>query len=395
MKKWLLLFPLLGILAFPWSCGNSPSNPATPTPTFTPTPTNWGGFTSTYTGTPTSTATSTATNLNGITNTPTLSPSITNTPTITNSPTVTNSPTPVNTPTYTWTTQPTSTPVVNATPIPTVTAQWMPSGLQYPNGVAYGNNLIYVAEGNGENSQAQVLVLNANGGVSTAITQYGTDNFTQPYGVALNQAGTTLFVLDGGSPGVLYAFTSGWLAAGAVTVLGSGSVTSGPEGIAVDSSGTTVFVSDYLNNMIDEYSYSGSSFAFVQSLTNNFNGPSGLVTDSFSNLYVADSGNAGIQKFDGSNWSGFASTAINGSSDVFGLGIDGTGNIYACDAGNSVIQEFSSNGALLSIWGAGTGGQAFSSPDGIAFTGTQIIVSDYSNGAGIPYGTGSLLVFNP
>jgi DNA-binding beta-propeller fold protein YncE len=177
----------------------------------------------------------------------------------------------------------------------------MPSGLEYPNSVAYANNSLYVPEGDG-NADDQVLVLNSSTGTTiTTITGYGSNNFIQPYGVALNQAGTTIFVLDGGSPGVIYAFTSGWVTAGFVTIGGTGSF-SGPEGIAVDPSGVTVYVSDAINNQIDEYLYLGSSFTsspVTQWSTGveNFNTPSGLVLDSSNNLYVADSGNYYIQVY--------------------------------------------------------------------------------------------------
>src|SRR5208282_469266 len=160
------------------------------------------------------------------------------------------------------------------------------------------------------------------------------------------------------------------------------------------------YVSDYLNNQVDEYTYNGSSFSFVTSLTNGFNGPSGIVLDSSNYLYVADSGNQQIQKYNGSTWSVFANTDIfsDNSSDIVGLGVDSLNNIYACDAGNSLVQEFASDGTLKATWTAGSNGEAFSSPDGIAFTGSQIIVSDWSNNGPYPnygYGSGSLLVFNP
>lgn len=405
MKNWFILFFLLGVLAFPWSCGNSPTSPAS-TPTFTPTPTNWAGYTSTITATPTMTATATATNLNGNTSTPTLTPTTgpnTNTPTFTNIPTSTNTATYTIPPTNTITPWPTSTPAVSVTPLPNVIAQWTPSGIKYPNGVAYNSNsqLIYVAEGGDTVSQVQVL--NTSGVVQGTITQYGTVNFTEPYGVAFN-SGTT-FVLDGGSPGAVYAFSAA-TTAGAVTIAGAGSL-SGPEGIAVDSTGVTVFVSDALNNQIDVYTYSGTSFTAVTSWTSGvgaFNTPSGLVIDSNNNLYVADSGNEQIQMLNGSSstWSIFASTDIfsDGYSNVFGLGVDSSNNIYACDAGNSMVDQFASNGALLTYWAGGTGAETFSSPDGIAFLSNgQIVVSDWNNNGSATnnysYGSGSLLVFNP
>lgn len=409
MKKWLYFLLGLGVLAFPWACGNSPSSP-TPTAPVAPTPTNWAGYTSTITNTPTITGTPTMTPTVGSpTITPTQPPTATNTPTnlagntSTPTPTITstNTVTSTNTPTSTITPWPTDTPAINPTAVPVFNAQWVPgNGFAYPNGVAYNsaNNSIYVAEGGDGVSQVQVLTT---AGSATYVQYgYGAVSFTEPYGVALNNAGTTIFVLDGGSPGAIYAFTSSWGTAGSEVIGGANA--SGPEGIAVDPSGVTVYVSDYLNNQVDEYTYNGSSFTPVATLTNGFSGPSGLVLDSSNNLYVADSGNQKIDKYNGSAWSPspFAYTDIfsDNSSDIVGLGVDGSNNIYACDAGNSLVQEFALDGSLLAAWPGGSGAEAFSSPDGIAFTGSQIIVSDWSNNGLAPnygYGSGSLLVFNP
>lgn len=411
MKKWLLLFLALGILVFPWACGKSPTSPV-PTPAFTPTPTNWANLTSTNTGTQTMTATSTATNQGGLTSTPTP----TATSTATNLSGYTSSPTPTITATSTitsiFTPSSTVTPVPTVTPSSTITpnsapiTQWIPANVLNPNGVAYdlGSGKIYVAE-----DGAQVQVINSSAGVLHTQTTYGTTSFTEPYGVAISNAGATLFVLDGGTPGAVYAFTSSWGTAGSVSIAGNSVTLSGPEGIAVESGVTSyVYVSDTLNRQVDEFSYDGASFFPVTqwSVGANavpFNTPSGLALDGSGNLFVADSYLQQIQEYSAATsvWSVFASTDnfTTNSSDVFGLGIDPLGNVYACDAGNSLVQEFSPSGGFEAALIGGSGNAAFASPDGIAFMSPSspatIIVSDYSNGPGIPYGAGSLLEMTP
>lgn|GEM_PF-6843498 len=417
MKIWLL--PLLGLvaLAFPWACGNSPTNPAA-TPVFTPTATNWGNLTSTWTMTQTMTQTPTATNQGGFTSTPTVTPTqtatatstatnlggntstvtstFTITSTITNTSTATLTITPVTlTPTYTP--LPTSTPSSTITPPPNYKTQWT-LGIKNPNGLAYDSThqIYYIAEGG---AVSQILVLNSSGVSQFAQTQYNSVPFTEPYGVAVNNGGTTLFVLDGGIPGAVYAFTSttttSWVTAGSVTT--GGTVTlSGPEGIAVDSTGVTVFVSDTGNNQIVPFIFSGNSFTPQTPWTSGtqpFSQPSGITVDSTGNVFVADSGNHIIQKYTpGSSWTSYSTNNLSLSSDVFGVGLDTAGNIYACDVANSAVQQLGSNGAFLAAWTGGTGNALFNSPDGIVFTGTDYVVSDYENGSS---STGSLVVLGP
>lgn len=379
MKKWFLLFLGLGVLAFPWACGNSPTSPVA-TPTFTPTPTNWGGYPSTVTrtftltATPTITATATATNQNGFTSTPTLSftPS-SDTPTSTL--TITNTITNTNTITLTYTPTTTNTAVPTSTPAQPFKVQWTPFGLQYPNGVAVSGVSVYVAEGNASAGVAQVEIYILSGSTLTYVTKwtsFGSTNFAEPYGVAA--MGTTVFVLDkdGGSngTGVLYAYTSAGATLASIDNYSATSF-SYPEGVAVDSSGTTVYLSDTGNNIVDQFSFSGTSFNPVAQWTagaGSFSTPSGVAVDSSGNLYVADSGNQEIQKFNygGNTWSDFASTNnFSSASDVFGVGVDSTGNVYACDVANSAVQQFTPGGAsgsYVAAWFGGSGAAAFRKP---------------------------------
>jgi hypothetical protein len=414
MKIGLLMFLALGFLAFPWACGKSPTSPST-TPTAVPTATNWANLTSTITmtqtttATPTVTATITATNLSGtstvtFTRTASFTPSsYTPTPTATGTITDTNTITFTNTQTYTVTPVPTITPSSTITPNPGYITQWVPANIENPNGLAYdsASGHIYIPEDGG-----QVQVINTTSNVLHTQTAYNSVPFVEPYGVALCSGGATIFVLDGGSPGNIYAFDSSWNASGSVSIAGTLLSLSGPEGIAVTQMGLTtyVYVSDALNNQVDEFSYDGSSFTAVNQWSVgansvSFNIPSGLAVDGSGDLYVVDSGHQQIQMYNGSAWSIFASTDNSTNvSDVFGLGIDTAGNVYACDIGNSVVQEFSTpSGGFEAALKGGSGNAVFASPDGIAFMSSpaNIIVSDYSNGSGTPYGSGSLVELSP
>jgi hypothetical protein len=72
--------------------------------------------------------------------------------------------------------------------------------------------------------------------------------------------------------------------------------------------------------------------------------PEGVATDGSGNVYVADTYNSRIQKFDASGtflimWGSFGSG--NGQFNIpFGVATDGSGTVYVADYGNDRIQKF-------------------------------------------------------
>jgi surface protein len=111
----------------------------------------------------------------------------------------------------------------------------------------------------------------------------------------------------------------------------------------------------------------------------------GITTDSSGNVYVADSQNHRIQKFDadgnylmrfGSNGSG--NGQMSAPDDVF---VDSSGNIFVADSGNHRIQKFNSSGTYMSQWGTnGSGNGQFSTPSSITMdTNGDIFVADQDN----------------
>ena len=50
-----------------------------------------------------------------------------------------------------------------------------------------------------------------------------------------------------------------------------------------------------------------------------------------------------------------------------GVAVDSSGNVYVADSGNNRIQKFNSNGGYLTQWGSpGSGDGQFKCPDGVA-----------------------------
>ena len=116
-----------------------------------------------------------------------------------------------------------------------------------------------------------------------------------------------------------------------------------------------------------------------------FQQPTGVAVDGSGNVYVADSGNKRIQKFDNNGnyvtqWGSYGS----GNGQFFypcAVAVGGTGNVYVADTVNNRIQKFDSAGAYLAQWGSnGSGDGQFAQPDGVAVDGAgNVYVADTDN----------------
>jgi tripartite motif-containing protein 71 len=130
-----------------------------------------------------------------------------------------------------------------------------------------------------------------------------------------------------------------------------------PNGVAVDGGGN-IFVADTGNNRIQKFDRFGTRVTQWGSLgtnTGQFNSPYGVAVDASGNVYVADTSNMRIQKFDNS---GFFLTQWGsyGSDDgqfvePTSIAVDKSGNVYVAD--NSVrVQKFNGSGTYLTQLGS-------------------------------------------
>ncbi len=144
--------------------------------------------------------------------------------------------------------------------------------------------------------------------------------------------------------------------------------------MAVDSSGEVVYVSDNNGNCIKKFTYDSGDYVYSATIGSSgtdpgqFDGPWGLAVDDGGNLYVADTANNRIQKFDGSgDFVATWGTGGTGNGEFWsptGVDVDSDGNIYVADKDNSRIQELNSSGTFVTKWGSGPsdGDGEFNSP---------------------------------
>jgi hypothetical protein len=97
--------------------------------------------------------------------------------------------------------------------------------------------------------------------------------------------------------------------------------------------------------------FPGIVLGFTGGTAGPFNNPQGLGVDKSRNIYVADTGNNRIVKFDSN---GIPVTQWGGFSSPMALAFDKAGDIYV-GCGDGTIQRLSPAGAPLNQWNAGTG----------------------------------------
>ncbi len=160
-----------------------------------------------------------------------------------------------------------------------------------------------------------------------------------------------------------------------------------PEAVAVDAQGN-VYVADQLSYVVQKFSPAGDirgEWGSYGGGHGQFGPIGGIATDAASNVYVVDSSHNRIQKFDTNGnfltaW-GHQGSEVGefnfGSSQNYtkppGGGIAVAGNyVYVADSGNDRIERFNLSGGEGMAWGTkGSGLGQFSYPRGVAANETR------------------------
>jgi tripartite motif-containing protein 71 len=129
---------------------------------------------------------------------------------------------------------------------------------------------------------------------------------------------------------------------------------SGPAQVAVV--GNFIYVADYFNNRVQRFDKTTgayvSQFGIAGSSPGQLSGPSGLIYNPINSLlYVSETGNDRVQAFSTAGVYQFSFGAVgsgNGQlNNPFGLAVDSVGNVYVADTTNNRVSKFDSTGLWL------------------------------------------------
>jgi predicted membrane-bound mannosyltransferase/DNA-binding beta-propeller fold protein YncE len=267
----------------------------------------------------------------------------------------------------------------------------------YPRSVAFdaqGN--VYVAD----SDNGRVQKFDASGKFLLAWGSKSPDGvigppgaFSQIWGIAVNKAGN-VYVADTWNHRIQKFDANGkfltmWGANGDTRGVAQGNPTLfyGPRAIAIDAQGD-LFVTDTGNKRVLKFDANGNPIAQyggIGSENGQFLEPVGIAIDQQGNIFVADTWNQRIQKFD-ANFNYLTQWQVQAweSQSVVNkpyLAIDAEGNVFASDPETARILKFSNDGKLLAVFGnRGADLSSFNLPTGLAFDAQgNLYVADSGN----------------
>lgn len=163
---------------------------------------------------------------------------------------------------------------------------------------------------------------------------------------------------------------------------------SSPSGVGLDGSGN-VYVADTNNNRVKKFNSSGAFVANIGTQWTKANGhsntatadgqirqPTDVAVDGSGNIYVLHYGGAnGTGRIDKFNSAGVyqAKSSTTFSDGIGGIAVDATPNVFAVDTKNDRVRKFATGlGAQTTSFGtSGTGDGQFTDPRGIAIDSTN------------------------
>jgi len=225
----------------------------------------------------------------------------------------------------------------------------------------------------------------ANGTYSSLFGAYGAGNgqFYAPTYLAIDGSGN-IWVTDGYNNRVQEFNKSGtWLltipssCVAASVPACSGSAVAGqfndPSGIAIDHSGN-IWVVDTSNNRVEKFNSSGTYLSQFPAA----GGPITVAIDSGNNLWVPIYGSTTVNEYNSSGTVLYTISSPGAGYGAFGyiydIAIDSSNNIWLTDVNSQSIYEFNNSGTYLNKFGSagsGNGQFAYPGPYGIATTSSR------------------------
>ncbi len=248
------------------------------------------------------------------------------------------------------------------------------------NGTCY-HYVVTVVTPEGESLESQeVMAIPSPYLLVMSIGQEGVDDgeLSSPTGIALDKEGN-IYVADTDNHSIQkFDKTGTFLARWGGEPSSQEGLFYYPRGLAVGPD-DVVYVADSGNNRVQKFDLEGNvqkawgkfGFAWRGADMGRFDVPWGITTDREGNVYVSDTSNARIQKFQ-ADGRPLVKWGRDGSFDgAFffprGVAVDFVGNTYVADESNHRIQKFDAHGSFLTKWGREGGGPGqFKSPWGIA-----------------------------
>ena len=174
--------------------------------------------------------------------------------------------------------------------------------------------------------------------------------------------------ISGNGTGPLVSFLPG-----SQSTIGSGFISL--KGVATDASGN-VFVADSGNNGVEELTAASS---YTTSIWHTgFNNPTGVAIDGAGNVFVADSGNNAVKEILTASGSAPYRTLGGTFNAPWGVAVDASGNVFVADSGNNAVKEILAASGYTTV---NTLGSGFNGPKGIAIDGAgNVFVGDSGNG---------------
>jgi len=256
-------------------------------------------------------------------------------------------------------------------------------GIGKPMGIhASGDGKLYVTD----TAKNDVFIFDAKAKTATTVSTVGDyHRFSKPVGVASDKSGR-LFVSDSANDNVM-VFDKDMKSSG---VLLPDTPFKQPVGIAVDSERKRIYVVDTHEHHVRVFDLETLKQISVIGGRGRgdgtFNYPSNVALDSKGNLYVVDTQNGRVQKFDTEGRFILRYGEFGDLPGMFsrprGIAIDSEDHVYVVDGAFNVVQIFDSEGQVLMSFGSyGSGRGNMILPAGIAIDADDFIyVVDSING---------------